>query len=255
MPRWLAAFVFDWGAIAAAMVAFERWPGALTGLAAVLLIGTRQHGIAVLGHDGAHGAICRPRWLNDALARACFWPLGIGLKRYRAFHFAHHRWVGTALDPERALKARNAAAWALPASRGRVLWLCGMDFLAWPALRDILPFMALAASPGAVGAALIFWAGVVAVFGWEPLELWFGALVTAFWASNRLRIWTEHQGTDGTHCVRASWWQRFVFLPHNIGWHVEHHEAPGVAFWRLPGRRRQEAVSVGELWERLAMPR
>lgn len=246
--RWLYALAFDASIIVAAMFAFEQWPSVVTGLLAIILIGTRQHGIAVLGHDGAHGSICKPRWLNDALAKLCFWPLGISLREYRAFHFMHHGFVGTPHDPERRLKAKNATAWDLPASRRRILMLCAKDFLILPALRDVMPFMALVVSSTSIVWALAFWTWVIVVFGLWPLVLWFMALSTSFWASNRMRIWTEHQGTDGTHCVRMSWWQRFLFAPHNIGWHFEHHANAAVPFHRLPEVRCQKSVTVTELF-------
>jgi len=243
--------MFDWGIIAAAIAMFEQWPGFLTGILAIILIGTRQHGIAVLGHDGAHGTICRPKWLNDIFAHVAFLPFGIDLARYRAFHFAHHRFVGTDLDPEQELKAQAAPAWDMPASSRHILLLSAKDFLVWPALRELVPFMALASSPMAFLAGLGFWAIVTLTLGYWPVLLWYTALTTSFWASNRLRIWTEHQGTDDTHCVSATWWQRFLFLPHNIGWHCEHHARPDLAFYQLPLLRekmRTKAVSVGELW-------
>lgn len=252
MHRWFAALAFDVGLIVAAIITFEIWPGLLTGALAILLIGTRQHGIGVLAHDGVHRSICKNRWLNDALAQVCFWLLGISLTRYRAFHLAHHRFVGTALDPERALKAGAAPAWDMPANMRHILTLCAKDFLVWPALREIIPFMRLVASPGATLAAIAIWGGVAWLFGWVPVALWLTALATAFWASFRFRVWTEHQGTDGTNCVRMTWWQRFLFAPHRIGWHAEHHAAPGVPFYELPGRRCQRAIGVGELFARYA---
>lgn len=336
MTKWLAALAFDYGVIAASIFAFEQRPGLLTGALAVLFIGCRQHGIAVLGHDGSHGSICKPAWLNDALARLCFLPFGISLARYRSFHLAHHRFVGTDRDPERKLKAGAAPAWdmpwkdvsgpglstgyvddrrvaaprftsslsepcpgeivgpgetrthisrknsavpiphshrptdayarsrstdyrvlprrslisliAIPRVTRHILLLCAKDFLIWPALREVAPFMRLVASPGATLAAVAIWATIALTLGWQPVALWFAALSTSFWASNRLRIWTEHQGTNGTHRIWPTWWQRFLFLPHNIWVHPEHHANAAIPFYDLPRMRRGESLSVGELF-------
>ncbi len=252
MRKWLTAFVFDWLVVISFISLFSFYTNLLTGLLAVLLIGTRQHALAVLGHDGSHKTITKTKWLNDLLAKICFLPFGINLNKYRAFHLTHHRFLGTSLDPELSLKAQNQKVWQLPVSFSRILFLSLKDFLIWPALRDILPFIKMVASVSSVLIASIIWLSVLIIFGWQPIVLWFLALCTSFWASNRLRIWQEHTGTSGVHCVKATWWQRFLFLPHNIGYHLEHHETPGVPFYQLPSHRINLSIPVGTLFRGFA---
>src|SRR6185369_6198964 len=77
LGRWLLALAFDWGLIAATMVAvhlLHHHP--LAWAAALIVIGTRQHAISILGHEAVHRSVSRKRWLNDTLAQvACFWPM------------------------------------------------------------------------------------------------------------------------------------------------------------------------------------
>ena len=61
---------------------------------------------------------------------------------------------------------------------------------------------------------------------------------TTFWAVFRLRVYMEHVGTDETHRVHLSLFQRALFAPHNIWIHWEHHTHPSVPYWALPEVRR-----------------
>src|SRR4029078_8214456 len=93
-----------------------------------------------------------------------------------------------------------------------------------------------------------FWAvSFLAIFG--PLSFYLGhpelfilfmiAKPTSFWAVFRLRVYQEHVGTSETHRCNLSLWQRFLFAPHNIWIHWEHHEFPHVPYWQLPELRKQ----------------
>src|SRR5690242_5964768 len=54
-----------WAVIGAAMALYAIWPNPLTFLAAVVIIGSRQLGLAILMHDAAHGVLMKTRWLNE----------------------------------------------------------------------------------------------------------------------------------------------------------------------------------------------
>ena len=61
---WLSIAI-DWGTVFGAMAMVAAWPNPLTIALALLLIGTRQLGMAILMHDAAHRALCSNRRLND----------------------------------------------------------------------------------------------------------------------------------------------------------------------------------------------
>jgi fatty-acid desaturase len=107
--RWLRRALLDWVIIilcfrAAHWSLFETTSLLLrvaTLVPLVVVIAARQHALGILAHDGAHRLICRSHFLNDFLANfLCEWPLMSNLGGYRAFHFEHHRKVGTPEDPE-----------------------------------------------------------------------------------------------------------------------------------------------------------
>ncbi|MFN7232130.1 MAG: fatty acid desaturase, partial [Brevundimonas sp.] len=54
-----------WGVIGLAMAAAVMWPVLIP--LAVMIIGTRQLGLAILMHEAAHGALSQSLKLNDAV--------------------------------------------------------------------------------------------------------------------------------------------------------------------------------------------
>jgi fatty acid desaturase len=95
-----------WSAIAAAMALFAWWPNPLTFVLGVMVIGTRQLGLAILMHDAAHGLLFADRRLNDAVgAWLCAAPVFTSLALYRPYHLRHHRFTQQAGDPDLGLSA------------------------------------------------------------------------------------------------------------------------------------------------------
>jgi hypothetical protein len=91
----------------------------------------------------------------------------------------------------------------------------------------------------------------VALGYWPVIALWFGALATSYWAFFHLRMWIEHVGTDGTHRVYLSWWQRLLFAPHNTWYHYEHHRWPSVPCHLLPRARLLDQTVPIVTWSEL----
>ena len=58
-----------WGTIFGSMALFAIWPDTITFIVAVLLIGGRQLGLAVLRHDGSHGVLFKTRKYNDTIVQ------------------------------------------------------------------------------------------------------------------------------------------------------------------------------------------
>jgi fatty acid desaturase len=80
------------------------WPNPLTLVLALLLIGTRQLGLAILMHDAAHRALFRNRALNDWVGNwLCAYPVWTDVKPYRPYHLKHHAKNYTAEDPDLGL--------------------------------------------------------------------------------------------------------------------------------------------------------
>lgn len=69
--------------------------------------------------------------------------------------------------------------------------------------------------------------------GWL-FHVWSMSLILSRWGMTvRGQILSEHYGEDSQEPSRSTyWWGNLVFF--NIGYHVEHHTFPGVAWMRLP---------------------
>jgi fatty acid desaturase len=95
-----------WGTIFGAMGLFAIWPDTLTFILAVLLIGGRQLGLAVLMHDGSHGVLFKTRKYNDFFVQwFCAYPVFSEMWAYRKYHLKHHRFTQQDKDPDLALSA------------------------------------------------------------------------------------------------------------------------------------------------------
>lgn len=234
VSRWrgLWLVVHAWGAVALILAA-TLWIGHwLAWIPAILLLGGRQLGLAILMHDAAHGLLHPNRrtnnWLGEWLTGAA---VGSDLKSYRAYHLTHHRFTQQAEDPDLGLSK------PFPTTRAS-LWrkiardLTGQTFfkqrsaqfaLAWrggdtAGNRDAAagtPFNRQGAAgingPAATGDAgaiavaqavgrflllqAVLLAFSLALYGWTPFLLWIVALATSFQLALRIRNIAEHACT------------------------------------------------------------
>src|SRR5690348_16473012 len=105
-----------WVLIFVSMALVVWWPNPLTFVIAVMVIGTRQLGLAILMHDAAHRLLFNDRRLNEWVATwLCAAPVFTSLQLYRPYHLKHHRHTQQAEDPDLGLSA------PFPISR-RSLW-------------------------------------------------------------------------------------------------------------------------------------
>jgi fatty acid desaturase len=258
---WVPHVILDWSMIAAAFVFAGHAHNALGYMLAVLVIGNRQHALAVLGHDGTHFTLHANRKINDFLSNIfCFWPMLITVEGYRKLHFTHHRETGTAQDPELMHKAARAPQWDLPLKKEKLSIYAAKDLVGYsvPDLLIILMFSrpekkSLMVAPIAlnvIGSASLTAFG----FWWVPV-MWYVSMATSFMMFFRFRLWLEHQGTGDTQRVNLNWWQRHLLAPHNIWLHWEHHEWPTVPYHRLPAARalatHTPVLSLAELMQQL----
>ena len=89
---WLV--VHCWGTIAAAVALVTIWPNPFTWLLAVMIVGTRQLGLAILMHEAAHGGLHTNQKINEFVGNwICAVPVGASLVGYRAYHLKHHRFT------------------------------------------------------------------------------------------------------------------------------------------------------------------
>jgi len=237
-------------AIGAASWAASPW---IT-VAAIILVGARQHALLVLMHDATHRSLYADRQVNDVVGELLAWSLGITLNSYRAEHFAHHQHLNGADDPDWARTHGEAEPraheWRFPASPRRIARLLLRDVTGLDTGQQILDIWRYAGSGGQEGVrrlepvlpgwlrGLVF-AGLAGVLTWTGawsgfVLFWIIPALTWLKMALRLRYMAEHFAVpgsltgDGTRTTIASWWERLLIAPLNIGYHVEHHRHPSV---------------------------
>lgn len=240
---WLKDALLDWGVITLALSATTWWPHPLSFMAAILIVGNRQHALAILGHDGTHYTLSHHRAWNDALTGAlAFWPLLLTVNGYRNLHFSHHKHVGTAQDPELAHKRSRSPQWDLPTRLSKIVRYALLDLVGYSVadyliiIRFSKPNSRMAYLPMLLW-HLLFIGSSLAMGWWQLPLVWYLALPTSFMMFFRLRLWLEHQGTGETHRLSFTAWQGALLAPH-YGWmHWEHHHWPTIPYHRLPQAR------------------
>ena len=254
---WIRDLTLDWLVMISCFIIVGLQPNPLTVVAAIFVIGNRQHALALLGHDGTHQTISYNAKFNDFLTNFFTWiPIGLTLDGYRNLHRYHHSELGTENDPEVVYKAIRAEHWDLPSSPWRVLKMAAMDMIGngIPDYKVIFQYSKPTQSKEYWGLFLCHFCatGLLLISGfWWVAAIWYFSLLTAFIMFFRLRLWLEHHGTDTTHRLHLNWWQGPLLAPHLSWHHWEHHNWPSIPYHNLPKLRAlvkaQPIMSLAEL--------
>ena len=231
-----------WVLIGASMALFVWWPNPFTFLLAVMVIGCRQLGLAILMHDAAHGLLFNNRRLNDWVgAWLCAYPVFTSLALYRPYHLTHHRFTQQAQDPDLGLSK------PFPITR-KSLWrkvvrdLTGQT--AFQRRRDQFR-RGIAVREGPIVNAVLW--GVLALLGywWLFPLLWIVPLATWYQLVSRIRNIAEHAVVPdnddplrNTRTTYAGPLMRLFVAPYWVNFHLEHHLFMFVPCWRLPAAHR-----------------
>src|SRR5258708_6249101 len=104
--RAAALIAHAWALILGSIGLVAWWPNPVTYLLAVAIIGSRQLGLAILMHDGAHGCLSSDERINLALSQwFCAYPIFAETRAYRRYHLQHHAPTQQEDDPALALSA------------------------------------------------------------------------------------------------------------------------------------------------------
>ena len=258
--RGLALVAHAWSTIAGAIALVAIWPHPLTWLIAVMVVGTRQLGLAIQMHEAAHGGLHANKTVNDWVGQwLCAVPVGADLSSYRAYHLQHHKFTQQPEDPDLSLSA------PFPISR-ESLWrkairdLTGQTFvkqrlpLFLSLFRHRIPgtemthesFVASGADKMArflgLNAILfaLFWLSGAGIWFWA---VWMFAMATWLSFVTRIRNIAEHACTSTgqdpfgqARTTLASPIERLLIAPYWVNYHAEHH-----LFMYLPCYRLKEA--------------
>lgn len=235
--RWVMACLLNWSIIVAALYFAFLFQSLWIDFIVILIIGNRQHALALLGHEGAHYMLSSHRGWNDFLTSLlAFWPLGINLPGYRKFHFLHHLKVGTTSDPELLHKNMKFPDYDLPINRFKMAMFFVKDLLCL-SVYEVLILISFVIPKKKTDLILpnLFLGSIIALLlfnglGWV-LILWFIANISSFWAFFRIRIYIEHIGTKGTHRIKSNPILSFIFFPYGADTHWEHHKWPTMLYY------------------------
>lgn len=256
--RWLLGVCTEWAIIAAMMAACVAYPSVLLWAVAVFVIGTRQHALGIMAHEGVHSLVSTTRAVNDGLANwLSAYPLMYSVQGYRTYHLQHHRWLETEKDPEQTALRLYPREWTFPMPRRRFFYLLCRDMLGgsvkpagdlvqyiWqvpggkrPQVARVVVFhVSAAALAVALGHAMVYFI------------LWVVPLFTVALMCFRVRTVAEHSGisepdmryrqpsVDTLATTRTTIYNavmKFLFGPHNMAYHIEHHLFPDVPVFRL----------------------
>ena len=251
-----------YGVIALAIALFALWPNPLTFLLAIMLIGSRQLGLAILMHDAAHNALFKTRWLNEFAGEwLCGRPILAELAAYRRYHLTHHRFTQSDKDPDLSLSSKFPTTRA-SLKRKFLRDLTGQTGIKQLAAQILMSFR-LAGDRDAMDAAkldaaqafnaLEIWKSLPVFLGvaliislagqwWWGLAFWILPYLTWFQFVLRLRNIAEHGATEQSdHPFRnvrttlAGPIARTFIAPYWVNYHLEHHLVMHVPCWQLPG--------------------
>lgn len=243
----IAAIIFEWVIIGFAIVLHIHFSGVVIYLISWILIGSRMYALYSILHDGMHYLLFPNKKMNDWICKLLLaYPLFMSFDKARKHHLAHHRHLQTSLDPE--FQHLNYPEFQFPKKPIDWIFIFLKDItgfnLIYYKIKKLLSFSKQSSSENTNDAAMLFYyliiGAVILYFGWGVYFLlyWLIPFITIYQALNRLRLSTEHFHLPEdklfiTRTVRLSFVERFIFSPHNLGFHTEHHLYPSVPFYRL----------------------
>lgn len=260
------AMLFDYSCIAAAIAAVVLGSASLSGLsfagllgAAGIVIASRQHALLVLMHDATHFLASDDHELNDLLGELfTAAPMLVSLQTYRKDHLAHHQHTNTGDDPDWVRKLgqpKEAAYWKFPVQKNMLLflakaWARSVLYLlrsfrhlsgAGKTKQKVTNPVAIKLKRARQGLYLSIALLLTLTSGWSWFALlWVAPMLLILPMIMRLRSIAEHFALpyhnefNGTRTIKANWLERFLFAPHNVGHHLDHHLVASVSFGALP---------------------
>lgn len=270
---WRAALIVlqTWTLIAIIFTVVYLYPHPLVIVIALFLLGGQQLACSMIMHDAGHLSLFNNKKVNDFVGKWLgSYTIMNDMTRYRPYHLKHHLTTGTAEDPDISLtKGYPTSIASMFRKIARDLFgatgiksqigLLGMHlgYLKYSLSREIGKLnqdgrtwgeffqTALKNLHGPILAQLILFSILSLVASPWLYLLWFGALLTTFNFSIRIRSMAEHSmvmDTEdtlrNTRTTYANWLEKLLFAPHNVNYHLEHHLLMSVPPYNLPKMHR-----------------
>ncbi|MBS0528954.1 MAG: fatty acid desaturase family protein [Proteobacteria bacterium] len=250
----IGMIVHAWALIFGAIALVAIWPNPFTFLLAVAIVGSRQLGLAILMHDGAHGALASGDRTNMFLSQwFCAYPVFAETRAYRRYHLQHHARTQQEDDPDLVLSApfpitrpsyrrkfvRDITGQTAYQQR-KAQFMNALGDPSWPLARRAAHFWAKLGPQFAVNGLLFAGLAMAGVWWAYPL-LWLLPLATWMMVITRIRNIAEHavvpDSNDplrNTRTTRAGFLERLFIAPYYVNYHLEHHLLFYVPCYNLP---------------------
>ncbi|MFN8310020.1 MAG: fatty acid desaturase family protein [Chitinophagales bacterium] len=254
-----------WLWIAAALALAGFYPNFFTILLALFILGGKQLACAIIMHDCSHDALFESRKLNQFFGNWFgAYPIIQNLEQYRPYHREHHMYTGLDDDPDLSLtKGYPATVYSLLRKFARDLfgatgikaqigaivmhigiWKYNLAGVVTKATQKISTKDALLSAwknlRGPLAFQLLFFGILWCCGAWWLYLVWWGALLTTYNFSLRVRSMAEHsmatERTDphqNTRTTYANFVERMLFAPHYVNFHAEHHLCMGAPPYQL----------------------
>lgn len=222
---------------------------------ALVIIGSRQHAMGVLVHEGVHYRLFPSRFWNEVIGESLLaWPLGFTQAGFRRIHLSHHRHNWTPRDPDLIRKWGNPD-WSFPRPPGQVLKTLILDFLMlksfqlfrrnqgihhWEKQQE---FREPAVTKIRRSLQIIYYLLFVLLFSFCGLwneYFWFWLLPALTWAKTvrRLRAYADHYGLPKSATMMArntelNFLGSFLIMPLHVNLHLVHHLHSEVPWYNL----------------------
>ena len=243
-----------WAVIVGSIVLVALIPNPLTYILAVMLIGSRQLGLAILMHEGAHRCFSRNETRNMALSQwLCAYPIFADTLAYRRYHLQHHAHTQQEDDPDLVLSAPFPIT---KASYRRKFWrditgrtgyeqrkaqlINALGDPSWPLARRARYFGEKLGPQALVNGIMFAGLTMVGIWWAYPL-LWLVPLLTWMMVITRIRNIAEHAVVSdsddplrNTRTTKANIFERIFIAPYYVNYHLEHHLLFYVPCYNLP---------------------
>ena len=250
----IALIAHAWALIFGAIALVAWWPNPLTWLLAVAIIGSRQLGLSILMHDGAHGSLAEGEKLNLWLSQwLCAYPVFAETRAYRRYHLKHHAHTQQDDDPDLVLSApfpvteksyRRKFIRDITGQTGyqqrKAQLLNAFGEPSWPLSRRLQSFRKTLGPQFLVNGILFAGLALAGVWWAYPL-LWLVPMLTWMMVITRIRNIAEHAAVPdsndplrNTRTTRANMLERLFVAPYYVNYHLEHHLLFYVPCYNLP---------------------
>jgi len=257
-------YIWLWISLAFALVYF--FPNFFTIVLAIFIIGGQQLACSVVMHDASHKSLFHSSWMNDFFGK---WfggyPVLNDMLRYRPYHVKHH--VNTGLESDHDINLTRG----YPSGKKSLLRKFLRDLSGITGIKTTIALVMMHLNyleydqgnnpikinqsnrtkakfiktafnnlKGTIITNLILFLILSTINPWLYL-LWVVAILTTFQLCIRVRSIAEHSMIDdrknpnvNSRTTYANWFEKMLFAPLNVNYHLEHHMLMGVPCYNLP---------------------